>query len=337
MKNMACDYSSKFSIPKVTSICGDGVEFTFKFAITSFCLGRYDNDDENLLSSCEASKNFTIEISFDRNVISIENIEVNDRGQATKCMGAKMNVKASSNEKFADILATHPIEFRLTQKTFEIGSQTLRPSDCFVNLTKSKTFSCETLCKRVNIVKDGKVNAKFSLILLIEKTTTNEMPREGEMNDVKLRKTLISNSTAETCDRKEIDKVFSDKTSTSKTAINNPQKSIKRVCSECFDDLSVLPPNAKCPKCSYHRRVHKEIAQSRLLDERNFFENVNIQKCIKSALEDLFIGDRSSLLMKKSAERVCKSGKRNEIQHNRKSNFTMLKRTRKHGKTFQQR
>lgn len=320
-----------------------GVGFTLKFAVTSLCLAKHRNDDvsDSLLASVE---NLSLEISFDQNVIAMENITTDESGQMRNCLGAGMSIEASSNEEFADKLATHPIVFRLIQPSdVEIGSQTLRPSDCFVNSTKSETFSCATLCKRVNIIGgDGRVNAKLSLILLIEKTSQAAVATMvGGMDDVKLKTTTeplansnkVNPTAVEMCHRRKIEKVSCSSSSSSalsRMAINIPQKSIKRVCSKCFDDLSVLPGDAKCPKCSYHRRVHDEIAHSKRLDEKmRALENVNIQKCIKLALEELLAGDRQHL-MKKSSQKVEAICRTERSRHScRKSNFTMLKKGKK--------
>lgn len=330
-----------------------GVGFTLKFAVTSLCLAKHRNDDvsDSLLASVE---NLSLEISFDQNVIAMENITTDELGQMRNCLGAGMSIEASSNEEFADKLATHPIVFRLIQRSdVEIGSQTLRPSDCFVKSTKSETFSCATLCKRVNIIGgDGRVNAKLSLILLIEKTSQAAAATlVGGMDDVKLKTTTqplansnkVNPTAVEMCHRRKIEKVSctssSSSSALSRMAINIPQKSIKRVCSKCFDDLSVLPGDAKCPKCSYHRRVHDEIAHSKSLDEKTrALENVNIQKCIKLALEELLAGDRQQHLMKKSNQRVKAICRTERNQHCcRKSNFATLKKGKKSRKVQKRR
>lgn len=314
MTETSCDFS-KFSISDSLAV-DKGVEFALKFAVTSLCLAKHHNDDSSL-----AHENLSLEISFDRHVIAMENIETNGLGQTERCYGAEMRVEASSNVEFADKLASHPLLFRLIQRSkVEIGSQTLRPSDRFVNSSKSKTFSCETLRKQVNIIGgDGRVNAKLSLILLIEKTS-----QVGEETS-----SSSSSTTASLCQqRKEIEKV-SSLSSRSKTAIISiPQKSIKRVCSECFDDLSVLPGDAKCPKCEHQRRVHEEIAHSKLIDKMRKLGNVNIEKCIKSALEELLLGVDKEMQMK---QRACRT------KLNRKSNFITSKRARTRRKSRQQR
>lgn len=346
---------SKFPISEREKMSADGtvkgVGFTLKFAVTSLCLAKHRNDDvsESLLASVE---NLSLEISFDQNVIAMENITTDEFGQMRNCLGAAMSIEASSNEEFADKLATHPIVFRLIQRSdVEIGSQTLRPSDCFVKSTKSETFSCATLCKRVNIIGgDGRVNAKLSLILLIEKTSQAAAATVGGMEDVKMKTTIqplansnkVNPTAVEMCHRRKIEKVSCSSSSSSalsRMAINIPQKSIKRVCSKCFDDLSVLPGDAKCPKCSYHRRVHDEIAHSKRLDEKmRALENVNIQKCIKLALEELLGGDRQQHLMKKSSQRVEAICRTERNRHSsRKSNFTTLKKGKKSRKVQKRR
>lgn len=282
-------------------------EFTLKFVITSLCILDVQNSEKH------QSRHFSIEISLDGNTIVFDNIETDEKWQMKNCLGKKMIVKAS-NDEFAEKLAHRPLKVSLIQGDVEIGSQTIRPSDCFVNSVRDKTFSSETLCKCLEFNKVSEIEAKLSLIFQIDKTSISSKldENDGELNK-KLEMTAITNkipiSTKLCHDEKEMKKLQPNTTT--------QQKSIKRICSECFEDLSVLPDSAKCPKCLYHRKLHQKLTQSKF-DSSKLFESVDIRKCIKSILGEILV-DIKEISNPECQKEKCKKIKRKSCMRKLKS------------------
>lgn len=74
-----------------------------------------------------------------------------------------------------------------------------------------------------------------------------------------------------------------------------PAKPPKRICSECFEDLSVLPGDTPCPKCTYNAQLERKLVVFKS-EEVKADECEKVRDCIKSIFEELFFEAKDRLL-----------------------------------------
>lgn len=82
---------------------------------------------------------------------------------------------------------------------------------------------------------------------------------------------------------------------TSKSVDIKCEASVKRICSECFDDISLIPRNARCPNCFQHEQLHRKLVSLKSPAIKNQ-QNGEIRNCIKSLFEDIFMETRNELV-----------------------------------------
>lgn len=103
------------------------------------------------------------------------------------------------------------------------------------------------------------------------------------------------------------------------TSTGNCKKSVNRICSECFEDLSVIPDGAPCPKCAFHAQLQRKLISLKSKKTKSQ-ENEKIRGCIKSILEEIFLEEKDRLVKdwkrltrkpKKKAKKVLQVERRN--------------------------
>jgi hypothetical protein len=75
----------------------------------------------------------------------------------------------------------------------------------------------------------------------------------------------------------------------------NCRKIVNRICSECFEDLSVIPDGAPCPKCTVHAQMNRKLVSFKNKDEKSK-ESEQIRGCIKSIIEEMFLESKDRLV-----------------------------------------
>lgn len=68
-----------------------------------------------------------------------------------------------------------------------------------------------------------------------------------------------------------------------------------RVCTECFEDLTVLPNNEACPKCTARSKHHHRLVSFKSENSKQC-ESQKMRECIKSIFEEIFIETKDRLV-----------------------------------------
>lgn len=76
---------------------------------------------------------------------------------------------------------------------------------------------------------------------------------------------------------------------------SNCKKSVNRICSECFEDLSVVPYDAPCPQCAFHAQLQRKLISFKS-EEVITEKSEKIRDCIKSVLEEIFLDEKERLV-----------------------------------------
>lgn len=69
----------------------------------------------------------------------------------------------------------------------------------------------------------------------------------------------------------------------------------KRICQECFEDLTVLPCNAPCPNCARHAQLQRKLISFKSQKVKKQ-EGEQIRNCIRSIVEEIFFDTKDQLI-----------------------------------------
>lgn len=83
--------------------------------------------------------------------------------------------------------------------------------------------------------------------------------------------------------------------SPSATSIKKFGISVNRICSECFEDLRVIPRNAPCPKCAHQKQLQRKLVSLRSSKAKNK-QAADFKDCIKSVFEEIFMETKNKLI-----------------------------------------
>lgn len=106
----------------------------------------------------------------------------------------------------------------------------------------------------------------------------------------------------------------------------NTQNCKNRVCSECFEDLSVIPGNTPCPKCIFRTQLQRKLVSFKSKKVKTQ-ENRKVRDCIKSIIEEIFFDAKDRLLedwqrlkrKPKKKSKILKKEERRSSEMNTKS------------------
>lgn len=92
---------------------------------------------------------------------------------------------------------------------------------------------------------------------------------------------------------------------------------VNRVCSECFEDLSVVPHNAPCPRCdAYKRQLQRAVSFKS--EKQQKCEQEKIRNCLRSIFEEILLGDKArvekDMKRLKGERKKRKNGKRMRME-----------------------
>lgn len=127
-----------------------------------------------------------------------------------------------------------------------------------------------------------------------------------------------------TCENKEMLSEIYQNDSLSKICesfkVPKPQKCeipVNRICSECFEDLSVVPHNAPCPKCDAYKRQLQHVVSFKS-EKQQRREEEKIRSCLRSIFEEILLGDKArveeDMKRLKGEKRRIKSSKKMKIE-----------------------
>lgn len=163
---------------KFNTYCTEDAEFSLKFVITSLSL--IDKDK---------STGFTdilVNITFDGNVIKIENIE--EPGEDGTIQIGREIIFQITPEKFAEKLRTSPIMLNLSRGCIELGDIKIDLTSCFIDSIKCDEFSSQTVFLEEKFMNGETENAQMTLFLQVSRA-------QGEK--VEQMKNLYNNYTKE--------------------------------------------------------------------------------------------------------------------------------------------
>ena len=69
----------------------------------------------------------------------------------------------------------------------------------------------------------------------------------------------------------------------------------RRICSECFEDLTVLPCNAQCPICAHHAQLQRKLISFKSQKVKKQ-EGDQIRNCIRSIVAEIFLDTKDQLI-----------------------------------------
>ena len=122
-----------------------------------------------------------------------------------------------------------------------------------------------------------------------------------------------------TCDNKSLTKIQQVLTCKSEEKIPmkcDPCKvqtpAEKRICHECFEDLSVLPCNASCPNCAHHDQLQRKLISLKSQKVKKQ-ESEQIRNCIRSVVEEIFFDTKDQLI--KDWQRLKKEPRKKTEKH----------------------
>lgn len=185
--------ASKLMSRECDSACKEETEFLLKFIITSLTL----TDNE----ASEELNDILVVITFDGNVIKIEDFESNADGNM-KYVGRQLTLQMSP-EMFSKKLRTCPIMLDLSRGCTELGTLKVQITDCFADAVKCEEFSSEATTNEFNFVKDEVKNASMIMILEVSRPTDDETStmtknlyggyakKKSEIAKKKLQETLV--------------------------------------------------------------------------------------------------------------------------------------------------
>jgi hypothetical protein len=91
---------------------------------------------------------------------------------------------------------------------------------------------------------------------------------------------------------------------------------VNRICSECFEDLSVVPHNAPCPKCdAYKRQLQRAVSFKSEKQQKE--EQEKIRNCLRSIFEEILLGDKARVekdMKRLKGEKKKRNGKRMKVE-----------------------
>ncbi|CAO1426544.1 unnamed protein product [Diamesa tonsa] len=97
-------------------------------------------------------------------------------------------------------------------------------------------------------------------------------------------------------------------------------RSSVRTCSECFENLSILPDNAPCPKCACKAQLYRKPVSFKSL-ETTVAEKQATRECLKELFEEIFFEERDRLeqnWQRLKGTKKCKKQKKTECNKKRK-------------------
>ena len=144
--------------------CKEEAEFLLKFIITSLTL----SDKE----AYEEFKDILVAITFDGNVIKIENFENGVDGEMKK-VGRQLTLQTTS-ELLSEKFRTCPIMFDLSRGCAELGTLKVDITNCFADAVKCEEFSSEATVNEFKFVKDGNENGTMNMIFEVSRPAEDE-------------------------------------------------------------------------------------------------------------------------------------------------------------------
>jgi hypothetical protein len=96
-----------------------------------------------------------------------------------------------------------------------------------------------------------------------------------------------------TCDNKVVLESLSKSVSFVSKASSRVDKThchavkVNRICSECFEDLTVLPKDAACPKCAATKKKQQQLPSADKSNEGFKFDQKLVESCVESAIRKL--------------------------------------------------
>lgn len=179
--------------------CKEVAEFTLSFLVMSLQLSDKGKD--------KGFQDILIAITFDGNVIKLENLQENEVG-GLKMIGTKLNMQTTS-ENFAEKLRSSPIMLNLSRGCSELGTHKLQISDCFIDALKCEEFSSELVQVDISFME----NAEMVLAYKVSRPTDG--PNMGKLFkglDSKRKKQKIPTTKSEDTDIENISDCFDDLT-----------------------------------------------------------------------------------------------------------------------------
>lgn len=73
------------------------------------------------------------------------------------------------------------------------------------------------------------------------------------------------------------------------------KKSIARICSECFEDLTAMPEDSTCPKCIHNANLQRKLVSFKSEHVKGQ-ETQKVRDCIKSIFEEIFLEAKDRLV-----------------------------------------
>lgn len=156
--------ASSLMTQECSGSCMEDTEFALKFVVTKLELSD--------VGKSQGFEKILIAITFDGNVIKIEDIQEDDEGEM-KPVGHELVVH-STPEKFSEKLRKCPIMFNLSRGCNELGTVKMEMSDCFADAVKCDEFGSETNTTDLKFVENGKQNASMTLIFRVSREDGNE-------------------------------------------------------------------------------------------------------------------------------------------------------------------
>lgn len=156
--------ASSLMTQECSGSCKEDTEFALKFVVTKLELSD--------VGRSQGFEKILIAITFDGNVIKIEDIQEDDEGEM-KPVGHELVVH-STPEKFGEKLRKCPIMFNLSRGCNELGTVKMEMSDCFADAVKCDEFGSETNTTDLKFVENGKQNASMALIFRVSREDGNE-------------------------------------------------------------------------------------------------------------------------------------------------------------------